>query len=60
MTNDVRKGTGNIGVRLSDNSEFGPTAETFEGTNIVGIIMEPDKLNNIGEKGVVYIREVRA
>lgn len=58
ITNDIRKGVGTIGVRMSDNSEFGPTAEPFEGTNILGVVLDSDKLRNVKEKDTVYIREV--
>lgn len=60
VTNDVRKGSGTIGVRLSDNSEFGPTGEPFEATNLVGIFLEPEKLHNLREKETLYIRETSA
>ncbi len=59
VTNDARKGSGTIGIRLSDNSEFGPTGEPFEATNIVGTILEPEKLHKIREKDTLYIRETR-
>jgi putative methanogenesis marker protein 3 len=58
ITNDARKGSGTIGVRLSDNSEFGPTGEPFEATNMVGRILEPEKLQKLREKETVYIREI--
>jgi len=58
VTNDVRKGTGTIGIRLSDNSEFGPTGEVFEATNIIGTILEPEKLTKLKEKEILYIKEV--
>ncbi len=57
ITNDSRKGSGLVGVRISDNSEFGPTSEPFEGTNIIGRILEPEKLKDYQEKEMVFIRE---
>lgn len=59
MTNDSRKGTGMVGVRKSANLEFGPTSEPFSGTNIIGTVLEPEKLDGIGEGKVVFIREVK-
>ena len=59
ITNDSRKGAGIVGVRLSPNNEFGPTSEPFEGTNIIGRVIEKDKLKGLKEKEKVYIREVR-
>jgi putative methanogenesis marker protein 3 len=59
ITNDSRKGAGLIGVRLSANKEFGPTSEPFEGTNIIGRVLDTEKLKKVKEKENVYIREVR-
>jgi putative methanogenesis marker protein 3 len=59
ITNDSRKGTGLIGVRLSENREFGPTSEPFEGTNMIGRVIDTDKLKKLKERENVYIREVR-
>ncbi|MDH7593432.1 MAG: methanogenesis marker 3 protein [Methanomicrobiales archaeon] len=57
MTNEARRGAGMVGVRMTDNSEFGPTGEPFEGTNIIGRVLEPEKLQKFKEKEIVYIRE---
>ena len=59
ITNDSRKGSGLVGVRLSSNKEFGPTSEPFEGTNIIGRVIDTEKLKNIKEREMVYIREVK-
>ena len=59
ITNDSRKGAGLVGVRLSANKEFGPTSEPFEGTNIIGRVIDTEKLKNAREKEKMYIREVR-
>ncbi len=59
ITNDARKGAGLVGVRLSANREFGPTSEPFEGTNIIGRVIETDKLKKVKERQTVYIREVK-
>jgi len=58
ITNDSRKGSGMVGVRLSKNSEFGPTSEPFEGTNVIGRVPDFSKLKNFKETEMVYIREV--
>jgi putative methanogenesis marker protein 3 len=58
ITNDSRRGTGLVGVRITDNSEFGPTSEPFEGTNIIGRLLQPKKLVGFKENQVVFIREV--
>ncbi|WFN34676.1 methanogenesis marker 3 protein [Methanogenium sp. S4BF] len=58
ITNDSRKSAGLIGCRTTENSEFGPTSEPFEGTNIIGRVCEPEKLPALKEGSIVYIREV--
>jgi len=60
ITNDARKGAGLVGVRLSANSEFGPTSEPFEGTNIIGRVIDTEKLKKVKERQKVYIREVQS
>jgi putative methanogenesis marker protein 3 len=60
ITNDSRKGAGLVGVRLSANREFGPTSEPFEGTNIIGRVIDTDKLKSVKERQTVYIREVKS
>jgi putative methanogenesis marker protein 3 len=59
ITNDSRKASGFVGVRLSANKEFGPTSEPFEGTNILGRVIDTEKLKKIKEKENVYIRVVK-
>ena len=59
ITNDSRKGAGLVGVRLSANKEFGPTSEPFEGTNIIGHVIDTEKLKNVKEREKTYIREVK-
>jgi putative methanogenesis marker protein 3 len=58
MTNDSRKGTGVVGVRTSPHREFGPTAEPFEGTNLLGTVVDTGKLKALKEKEMIYVREV--
>jgi putative methanogenesis marker protein 3 len=59
LTNDSRKNAGLVGVRLSANREFGPTSEPFEGTNMIGRVVDTEKLKKVKEREKVYIREVR-
>jgi len=59
ITNDSRKGAGLVGVRLSANKEFGPTSEPFEGTNIIGRVIDTEKLKSVKEREKTYIREVK-
>jgi len=60
ITNDSRKGSGLVGVRTTENSEFGPTSEPFEGTNIIGIVRDMEKLATLQEKEIIFIREVKS
>jgi putative methanogenesis marker protein 3 len=59
VTNDARKICGMVGVRTVVNEEYGPTGEPFEGTNIIGTIVDVDKLPLIKDGAVVFIREVK-
>jgi len=60
MTNDSRKGAGLVGVRLSDSTVFGPTSEPFEATNVIGMVIDREKLGGLKEGNMVFIREVRS
>ena len=58
ITNMSSKSAGLIGVRFEDNVEFGPTAETFGATNIIGdIVSDYDHLEKLKEGVVVYVTE---
>ncbi len=58
ITNMASKSAGLIGIRFEDNLEFGPTAETFEATNIIGdITSDYDHLEKLKEGVVVYVTE---
>jgi putative methanogenesis marker protein 3 len=57
LTNDSRRGAGLVGVRITDNSEFGPTSEPFEGTNLIGKVLDLQKLGEFKETDIVFIRE---
>jgi putative methanogenesis marker protein 3 len=59
MTNDSRKSTGLVGVRSVASKDFGPTSEPFEATNIIGKVIETEKIASLKEGDTVYIREVR-
>ena len=57
LTNDSRHAVGMVGVRVVENEEYGPTGEPFEGTNIIGTVIDMDKLPLMKEGDIVYIRE---
>jgi len=58
ITNMSAKSAGLIGIRFEDNSDFGPTAESFGATNIIGdITSDYDHLEKLKEGVVVYVTE---
>lgn len=58
ITNQAAKRMGTIGVKLEDDDLFGPTGEKFSSTNIIGRIVEPQKLVGIKEGDVIYLTEI--
>lgn len=59
VSNQVSKKIGLVGVRLADDKRYGPSGEKFEATNIIGRILEPEKLRDVKEGETIYILEVR-
>ena len=58
ITNMASKSAGLIGIRFEDNFDYGPTAETFEATNIIGdITSDYDHLEELKEGVEVYVTE---
>ncbi|WP_407357305.1 methanogenesis marker 3 protein [Methanolobus sp. WCC5] len=57
VTSQAAKRAGMIGVKTSDDDLFGPTGERFASTNIVGRILELDKLAHFRDGDVMYIIE---
>ncbi len=57
ITNQAAKRMGTIGVRLVDDDLFGPTGEKLASTNIIGRIVEPERLKGIEEGDAIYISE---
>ena len=58
ITNMASKSAGLIGIRFETNREIGPTAETFNATNIVGkMVTNTEGLEELKEGVVVYVRE---
>jgi UPF0288 family protein (methanogenesis marker protein 3) len=55
----VKKYKGYIGIRTLKNDKYGPTGETFEGTNVVGkVVKNIEILKNIKQGENIYILEV--
>ena len=58
ITNMASKSAGLIGIRFEDNYEFGPTAEGFDATNIIGdVVSDYDSLEKLKEGVEVYVTE---
>lgn len=56
ITNMSRRQIGVVGVRFEDNDEFGPTGEPFQGTNIIGNVVEGiENLEKFKEGETVYV-----
>lgn len=58
VTNQAAKRYGMVGVKLVDDDRYGPTGEKFECTNIIGKVLEPERLKSIKVGDIIYIREV--
>ncbi|CAJ35173.1 methyl-coenzyme M reductase-associated protein Mmp3 [Methanocella arvoryzae] len=59
MTNMAARYAGMVGVRFGDSSKFGPTGEKYTSTNIIGRVLNMEKLRKTKEKETVYFTEVR-
>ncbi len=59
VTNQAAKRAGLIGIKTVDDDLFGPTGERFTSTNIIGRILEPEKLENLKEGDTMYVLERR-
>ena len=59
VSNQVSKKIGLVGMKLVDDKRYGPSGEKFEATNIIGRVLEPEKLKDVSEGETIYIKEVR-
>lgn len=58
ITNMSAKNVGLVGVRFEDNDEYGPTAESFSATNIVGkICSDFELLEKLKDGEILYVTE---
>jgi putative methanogenesis marker protein 3 len=61
VTNTIKRFAGMVGVRFTESDEFGPTAEKFDGTNIVGeVVGNIDAIKGLKAKDTVYLTEERS
>ncbi len=59
ISNQVAKKIGLVGVKLVEDRRYGPSGEKFEATNVIGRVLEPEKLKDVTEGETVYVLEVR-
>jgi putative methanogenesis marker protein 3 len=57
LTNMAAKHAGMIGVRFGESTKFGPTGEKYLATNIIGRVLDVEKLRKAKEKDRVYFTE---
>lgn len=61
VTNMAKRYKGYMGVRTSSHDKYGPTGETFEGTNIVGkVVKNAEILKSVKQGENIYILEVNS
>ncbi len=58
VTSQAAKYAQMVGVKLTDDLRYGPSGEKFAYTNIIGRVIDLDKLQDIGEGNTVYVTEV--
>ncbi len=59
VSNSVAKRIGLVGIKTAADRRYGPSGEKFEATNVIGRVLEPEKLKNVKEGETVYVLEVR-
>ena len=57
VTNQAAKRMGMVGVKTKDDDLFGPTGEKFISTNIIGRILDIEKLQHFREGDKIYVIE---
>ncbi|WP_340820783.1 methanogenesis marker 3 protein [Methanolobus sp. WCC4] len=57
VTNQSAKRAGMVGVKTTDDDLFGPTGEKFGNTNIIGKILDIEKLKHFKDDDLMYILE---
>lgn len=57
VTNQASKQYGIIGVKTIDDERYGPTGEKFYATNIIGKVMDPEKLGDLKQGDIIYVME---
>ena len=60
VSNSVARKIGFVGCKLVEDKRYGPSGEKFEATNVIGRVLEPDKLKDVAEGETIYVLEVRS
>ncbi len=55
VTNQSARCVQMIGVKFVDDSRYGPSGEKFISTNIIGKVIDIEKLHDIGDGAVIYV-----
>jgi len=59
VSNQVAKKIGLVGVKMVEDRRFGPSGEKFEATNIIGRVLDLEKLKAAKEGDTIYVLEVK-
>jgi putative methanogenesis marker protein 3 len=59
VSNSVARKVGLVGCKLVEDKRYGPSGEKFEATNVIGRVLEPEKLKDVDEGETIYVLEVR-
>lgn len=58
VTNQASRQYGIIGIKNEDDERYGPTGEKFHSTNIIGRVIDAEKLKSVSQGDIIYIMEV--
>ncbi len=58
VTNQASRQYGIIGIKNEDDERYGPTGEKFHSTNIIGRVIDAEKLKSVSQGDIIYITEV--
>jgi putative methanogenesis marker protein 3 len=59
ISNQVARKIGLVGIKMVEDKRYGPSGEKFEATNLIGRVLEPEKLREVKEGETIYVMEVR-
>jgi putative methanogenesis marker protein 3 len=59
VTNQASNQYGLIGLKTVDDERYGPSGEKFHSTNIIGKVLDADKLKTVKQGDFIYVMEVK-